>query len=165
MPKIECQICGGLFYAKPSHVVRGWGKYCSKQCQFTSQKSGIRTSCFTCGAEVYKSLTDQRKSRSKHFFCNKSCQTKWRNSQVYIGKNHGNWITGEASYRPRLLRSNVAQECSKCKTSDVRVLAVHHKDKNRSNNELSNLLWLCHNCHYLVHHFEKESVGFIVALQ
>jgi 5-methylcytosine-specific restriction endonuclease McrA len=60
------------------------------------------------------------------------------------------------------MRSDLPQYCGRCKLVDKRVLAVHHKDKNRENNALSNLMWLCHNCHYLVHHDKSEAVGFVV---
>jgi hypothetical protein len=34
-------------------------------------------------------------------------------------------------------------------------------DGNRKNSEVRNLEWLCHNCHYLVHHdtVEKLKIG------
>jgi hypothetical protein len=53
-------------------------------------------------------------------------------------------------------RGGVPKICRLCKTEDCRVLAVHHSDRNRQNNTLGNLLWLCHNCHHLVHRYEPE---------
>lgn len=161
MPKLDCAVCSNEFYAKPSHIKQGWGKYCSKKCQYESAKTGNVVKCFTCGNSVYRSVKEQLRSQSGNYFCSKSCQTSWRNSQLYIGSNHSNWTTGESSYRQRLLRSQTPKFCQKCQTNDSRVLAVHHKDKNRSNNELGNLAWLCHNCHYLVHHYSDEAVGFL----
>ena len=163
MPKIACTICSMSFYAKPSHIAKGWGKYCSKKCQYAGARRGAVVSCYRCSKEIYRSAKEQIRSQSGHYFCSKSCQTVWRNSQVFIGEKHGNWTTGEASYRQRLLRSSTPTVCQKCHSTDTRVLAVHHKDKNRSNNTLSNLLWLCHNCHYLVHHYPKEAAGFLIS--
>lgn len=163
MLNTECAICCNKFYAKPSHKAKGWGKYCSKACQYKGQKTGGMVSCNICGIKVYKTRNDQSRSQSGKYFCNKSCQTIWRNSQ-YSGVNHSNWTSGKASYRVALLRSGRTQVCSKCGTSDKRVLAVHHKDRNRDNNNLSNLMWLCHNCHYLVHHDKTEAAGFVVAV-
>jgi RNase P subunit RPR2 len=80
---------------------------------------------------------------------------------VYIKERHANWKNGEASYRHILKREDRKLVCEKCSTVDARVLAVHHKDKNRKNNKPENLIWLCHNCHFLVHHFANESQGFI----
>lgn len=61
-----------------------------------------------------------------------------------------------------MLDSKTPLACKKCGSTDSRTLAVHHKDKNRKNNSISNLMWLCHNCHYLVHHYKDEATGFLV---
>lgn len=161
MPSQKCVICSKGFYAKPSHILRGWGKYCSKPCQYTGQKTGKTVICSVCGKDTYKNKNDQIRSQSGKYFCGKSCQTSWRNTQ-YSGDKHSNWTNGKASYRAALMRSDLPQYCGRCKLVDKRVLAVHHKDKNRENNALSNLMWLCHNCHYLVHHDKSEAVGFVV---
>jgi predicted HNH restriction endonuclease len=42
---------------------------------------------------------------------------------------------------------------------------VHHIDKDRTNNTLKNLAWLCHNCHYLVHHDKLEMQRFLKSLK
>lgn len=161
MPHIACIICGGSFYAKPSHLLKGWGKYCSKKCQFEGQRTGTIIKCHTCNKQTYKNANDQLRSKSGSLFCGKSCQTKWRNEQ-YSREKHSNWVNGKASYRAALLRSSVKQECTRCHITDGRILAVHHRDKNRFNNDLSNLTWLCHNCHYLIHHDKREAEGFVV---
>lgn len=162
MPYISCTICNNNFYAKPSHIEKGWGKYCSKQCQFTGQRTGTIFKCYICSKPTYKMVKDQIKSKSGKFFCSKSCQTVWRNSYVYRGEKHGNWNGGTASYRKIMLDSKTPLACKKCGSTDSRTLAVHHKDKNRKNNSISNLMWLCHNCHYLVHHYKDEATGFLV---
>ena len=159
---ITCRMCGGAFYAKPSHIRKGWGKYCSKQCQYLSQKTGRFYACAICGQQIYRTLRGQARSNSGKFFCGKSCQTVWRNSTLYVGKNHANWTDGMASYRSILTKAKVPKACAKCHCVDKRVLAVHHKDRNRRNNTVSNLIWLCHNCHFLVHHFKAEANGFVV---
>lgn len=76
---------------------------------------------------------------------------------VYIGSRHPNWTGGRnVNYRKILTRAKVAAVCGICNARDERVLAVHHKDHNHKNNKILNLLWLCHNCHFLVHHHESE---------
>lgn len=156
MPKTTCIICNKLFYAKPSHIKKGWGKYCCIECRTKGQFTGKNIKCFICNKEVYKQLKEIRKSKSGKHFCGKSCQTIWRNKYLFSGKNHTNWINGESSYREVLKRAGITRICSLCHTTDFRILVVHHKDKNRKNNSIENLMWLCHNCHYLVHHFGNE---------
>lgn len=162
MPLTVCQSCTKEFYVKPNRLARGWGRYCSNLCQNQGKQRGEILPCRECGKLTYKSRKDLRRSKSKTFFCGKSCQTKWRNSTLYIRQNHSNWKNGMSSYRQALIRSPIDRVCNKCKTDDHRILAVHHKDRNRMNNDLVNLTWLCHNCHYLVHHYPAEAVGFLL---
>jgi len=50
--------------------------------------------------------------------------------------------------------------CEVCKMVDERVIVVHHKDRNRKNNEIENLAWVCRNCHFLVHYYNAgEGLG------
>lgn len=161
MPDVVCKQCDVVFYAKPNRVNRGWGLYCSNKCKHTSLRTGSEKQCANCKNTIYKNLTDQNRSRSKQFFCGKSCQAKWRNHNIAIGSEHPNWKTGISSYRDLMKRQDTELMCTKCLTKDSRILAVHHKDKNRQNNNLDNLIWLCHNCHFLVHHYENESLGYL----
>lgn len=161
MPNVVCKKCETVFYTKPNRIMRGWGLYCSNTCKHASLKTGSEMPCSNCTRTIYKTLTDQKRSQSNQFFCGKSCQAKWRNHHIATGKDHPNWKNGISSYRDLMKRQDVAKICTKCFTNDSRILAVHHKDKNRNNNDLENLTWLCHNCHFLVHHFKNESIGFL----
>ena|SRR5258708_2294261 len=154
MPLGFCQICSEEFYIRPSYPEKGWGEYCSKECQFKSQLRGKFVKCLICSKEIYRSIKMLQHSNSGNFFCTKSCQTRWRNEQ-YSGKNSLNWKNGIRVYRNILERSGVKKICVFCKSVDKRVLVVHHKDHNRFNNEITNLVWLCLNCHYLVHHYKE----------
>jgi len=115
--------------------------------------------CHTCGKEIYRRQADIRKSKSQLFFCDHRCRAIWTN-QLRAGENHPNWKGGENAYRDILLRSGAILVCARCGTEDERVLAVHHCDGNRSNNSVENLSWLCHNCHYLIHHYPDERARF-----
>ena len=163
MPTFRCKTCNKEAYVKPSHLARGWGVYCSKKCQCEGQKSGKLFRCYTCGKEIYRTLQVQARSKSGRYFCNKTCQTLWRNS-IYIEAKHPNWKGGTASYRNILRRNNVTPICGRCKSTDARILIAHHKDRDRKNNNVSNLVWLCHNCHYLVHHYKTEDEKFMVPI-
>ena len=150
---LQCKQCGKEFTAKPSQIDIGFGKYCSRKCSQLAMRNGKNMRCGICGTEIYRSIKFLKKSKSKKFFCTKRCQTIWRN-QLYVGVKHANWKHGKATYRNALSRDSRPCVCAVCKTADVRVLAVHHIDRNRANNKLNNLAWLCHNCHFLVHHYD-----------
>lgn len=164
MPIVNCKLCKKSFYTKPNWLKKGFGKYCSSKCAHKSQLNGKNVNCFICQKEVYRPLRRLTHSKSKKYFCGKSCQTIWRNSVVYVGSNHPNWKHGENTYKNLLLKSKTKTVCKLCGLKDIRTLAVHHIDKNRKNNHISNLVWLCHNCHHLTHHYLPEKQKLMEAL-
>ena len=163
MPIGECKICSKKFYAKPYFLRLGHAKYCSKECQYQGAKTGKMVFCSICNKEVYKRGRALNNSKSGKLFCSKSCQTKWRNS-FFVGPKHANWKNGSYEYKTILRRHKIPEICGVCKTKDSRVLATHHVDKNHRNNKLENLAWLCHNCHFLVHHYDVERKQFDVSI-
>lgn len=40
-PNCKCKQCGRMFYRKPSAIINGEGKYCSRQCKHEAQRLGI----------------------------------------------------------------------------------------------------------------------------
>lgn len=129
MPHIKCVRCSSLFYAKPRHIMVGWGKFCSRRCQSESQKNGSYVKCATCKGLIYRTPKHFRHSRSGNFFCDKSCLAVWKNKHIISGENHPSWKHGENAYRNIMLRRKIKSTCSDCKIIDFRVLLVHHKDR------------------------------------
>ena len=164
MPQVNCKICNKEFYAKPNWLLKGFGKYCSHACKRIAQRTGSYKECFICKKKTWKTPKDVRTSKSKLFFCSKTCQTIWRNKIVFVGANHANWKGGHFVYRETMKRTKIPQVCKRCLMKDKRVLIVHHVDKNRSNNHISNLVWLCANCHMLIHHDINEMKIFMEAI-
>lgn len=115
---------------------------------------GVTVRCDYCGKSTYKAPHSLLHSISKKYFCDKRCQTNWRNKQ-YTGKKNKNWKNGIRVYRDILKRANIAPKCVLCGIDYEMLLVVHHLDKNRKNNDISNLIWLCPNCHYLVRHDDQ----------
>ncbi|MFA6423529.1 MAG: hypothetical protein WCW17_03715 [Patescibacteria group bacterium] len=147
----NCVICSKEFYVKPSQDKLGWGKYCSVACQRKGQRTGQKVACYICEKEIYRPKHELERSKSGLSFCSKSCQAIWRN-RVYSGENHPHWKDGSnQDYRSMLLNSKNERKCILCGVIDLRILVVHHLDENRTNNNLINLCWVCHNCHHLIH--------------
>jgi hypothetical protein len=155
MVSVQCKKCGKKFLAKPAHVAIGYAKFCSRDCQYAARRTGSMEACFRCGKKIYRAPRMTARTKSGHFFCSKSCQTQWRN-QLYVGERHTNYRHGKASYRGVMVRAGIKKICRLCKTKDERILAVHHIDENRKNNSIENLMYLCHNCHHLIHHYPSE---------
>lgn len=161
MSLVKCKICSEHFYAKPSHLKRGDCKYCSILCSIEGRKRGKFVKCSTCEKNVWRMPKHLDHSKSKNYFCNKSCQALWRNSVMYIGPNHPNWKGGGNSYKEILIRSSSKRVCKRCRIDDIRLLAVHHIDLDHKNNKLENLVWLCYNCHFLIHKDGSEREKFM----
>jgi len=157
MPDVGCKSCGNVFHAKPSWIRYGHGKYCSPMCQYEGRRAGKTVPCFICKKEAYKPLKQLKASKSGKYFCSKSCQTLWRNTIVFVGPRHANWKNGEhVECRIIMQKHKVEQVCRLCSCKDERVLCVHHRDRDRKNNKISNLVWLCYNCHHLVHNHKVQ---------
>jgi len=163
MVQVYCKLCNKEFNAKPSWIKKGQGIYCSASCHHTDPRKGKVVLCDTCGKETYKPPKALNGSKSGKYFCGKSCQTVWRNSE-FVRERHPNWKGELCSYRGVIERSKVLPVCTLCKIKDKRVLAVHHVDHDRANNKVENLAWLCHNCHHLVHRYPKEHERFMAAI-
>lgn len=76
----KCKICGKNFYSSAYFLDRGWGKYCSSECQYKGFRTGRFVNCAYCGKKCYKSPARlKRQSKTKLYFCNKSCHCAWKN--------------------------------------------------------------------------------------
>lgn len=72
--------------------------------------------------------------------------------------------TGEGIYR-NIAYKFLEKKCAICNT--LFDIHVHHRDNNRKNNDISNLLPLCNYCHMKIHRYlksgktEKQAIGLI----
>lgn len=95
-----------------------------------------------CGKEFVK-----YPSQIKKQYCSRKC----RNSDSVIHEARANamwkgtWKQQRRISRQNYLASGKKIICEKCNA--LKNVHIHHKDKNRNNNELSNLEALCNSCH------------------
>lgn len=88
----------------------------------------------------------------------------WNKGKHYKMINKGSFKKGEhrspntefkykngLGYRHLLENGKLFKSCKICKEPNIKRLHVHHKDKNRLNNKLENLLILCRKCHLKLH--------------
>jgi len=76
-----------------------------------------------------------------------------RKRKSQFGELNNNWKNGSGAYR-RIAYKKYGYICNKCGITNKKVLLVHHKDRNRKNNNIDNLEILCRNCHTLEHYEE-----------
>src|SRR5258708_32125330 len=113
MPNVSCHICAKIFYAKPRHLKIGWGKFCSRKCQFKGQMKGNYFQCVECKKLLYRCPRDIKRSQGR-FFCDKKCLMAWKNKNILSGENHARWKNGENAYRAIMLRRTAVPNFEKC---------------------------------------------------
>ena len=100
--------------------------------------------CEYCGKE-FNRPNAWLKGRKLHF-CSRKCHSAWQVGKLKpnkCGNKHPRWKGGSS---PRKFLKDGCELCGSKKN-----LLVHHKDKDRHNNNLSNLQTLCESCHNKVH--------------
>jgi 5-methylcytosine-specific restriction endonuclease McrA len=98
--------------------------------------------CLCCG----KDFKTENRASNEQVTCSRACS----NTYFRSGKNNGNFVDGASNYRVKAFK-HYSPICVRCGFSNILALEVHHKDKNRQNNDLENLEILCANCHTIEH--------------
>lgn len=105
----------------------------------TSKYLTVTKNCPICNKQ-FTTINDSKEKTT----CSKSCA----NTYFRSGKNHPNWKDEGTNYRSKV----ELVECIRCGfNAYTKILQVHHIDRNRNNNSLSNLEVLCPNCHCIEH--------------
>ena len=104
--------------------------------------SHIQRICPVCN-EMFSGIPSEIKDQV-------TCSVGCANTYFRSGKDNPNYKNGKGSYRNFAL-ANLDAKCVICGYSHIEALEVHHLDKDRSNNNITNLEILCANCHVLKH--------------
>ncbi len=139
----SCSVCSKTFVRQKRFVKE---QVCSRACANVASGKVPCVTCLVCGTTVRKPRS--KTASSGLVFCSRKCK---ESEQRVGGKlelpHYGNYTF---TYRALAL-SNLPNYCDVCKFSNPLALEVHHKDRNRANNELNNLQILCANCHTIEH--------------
>jgi len=87
--------------------------------------------------------------------CSRYCANKHRKGIKYKSNSPKDKVKTQRLLKIRLLRRK-GNKCERCGFGKYQILQIHHKDKNRDNNNLDNLELLCPNCHCEEHYLEKS---------
>ena len=137
--ELSCQYCNNKFT-----VVR-WrnqAKYCSLACRDAAKrKPRFQVDCVVCGKKISRLAIHLHKSGKN--VCGPECRGKLRRCVR---------PKGAAGARRWAKSRNLLQKCERCHYSAHKeILVVHHKDRDRANNDRSNFEILCPNCHAIEH--------------
>lgn len=158
----KCQYCDLIFKADNREIKRGYAKFCSKVCSDKGKKTNKKVriancKCSFCNKDFFR-RPSKSTSKSGLYFCSRECKDKAQRIDgikdlhlPHYGKGNGKY-----TYR-RLVLENVEKVCTKCGYKEhPEILEVHHKDRNRNNNDIDNLELLCPNCHMWEHYIQKD---------
>lgn len=149
--KVICANCNKEYELSKTlynkRIKRNNALYCSKECFYKSRIKKEKTFCYNCGTEILKTPYRINKTKNGKNFCSKSCANSYNNT---LRKK-----TSINTYR-RIAFEVYEHKCAICGwNEDERILEVHHKDENRKNNQIDNLIILCPICHkYLTLHIK-----------
>lgn len=147
-PNTSCQICGKKIYRRPVEIKRNNGRvFCSITCYGKSCRK--ESPCLVCGKLILASLNKKT--------CSRSCANKHRKDIKYKLNSPKDKVKTQGLLKIRLLKIR-GNKCERCSFGKYEILQIHHKDKNRNNNNLSNLELICPNCHSEEHYLDKSWV-------
>lgn len=145
-PNTKCRICSTSIYRRPSEIKNGVGSvYCSMKCYGISCRKEIP--CVVCKKLILSGANKKT--------CSRSCANRNRAGIKYKLNRPKDKVKAQRSIKIRLLR-NRGGVCERCDYNKKQILQVHHKDRNRENNDLNNLELICPNCHAEEHYLEKS---------
>ena len=161
--KRKCLYCKKPFLTTKTRIEDKRGIYCSKKCFY---KDPIHREKLSKAITGKKHNEKTRKKISKFLEKRKYLETtRKKMSKIMSGKRNPSWLGG-TSFEPyglefnKILKEQIRKRdgyrCQQCfrhqdelytKTGQKYKLPVHHIDYNKKNNDQSNLISLCGNCH------------------
>ena len=146
-PNTKCFICKSPIYRRPINIKnsKNGNTFCSMRCYGISCRK--ENPCIVCGKLILAGLHKKT--------CGRSCANINRAGTKYKIGSPKSKVKSQQALKIRLL-NKIGRKCERCSYEKYQILEVHHKDKNRNNNDLENLLLICPNCHAEEHLLEKS---------
>ena len=145
-PNTQCTVCGNPIYRRPVQLNTSQGRaFCGQACYGISNRKEVP--CVVCGTPI---LAGAHKKT-----CSRACANKNRIGIKYGLGSPRDKVKDQRSVKLRLIAER-GKKCERCGFAKLEILHVHHKDRNRTHNELKNLELICPNCHAEEHYLEKS---------
>ncbi len=141
-----CKICNKSIYRRPLQLKLSRGNvYCSNACYGKSCRD--EKPCIICGKLMLSSLNKKT--------CSRVCSNKNRAGLKYGIMRPNDKLRAQDIIKQRLIELR-GMKYEICGYNKHKILQIHHKDRNRRNNNFSNLELICPNCHYEKHYLERH---------
>ena len=145
-PNTNCLICNKAIYKRPYEIQRNKEHvFCSVACYGLSCRKEIP--CTICGELILSGLNKKT--------CSRNCANKHRAGIKYKINRPRDKVIAQRALKIRLLEIR-GKICERCDYDKYEILQVHHKNRDRSNNNINNLELICPNCHFEEHYLEKS---------
>jgi hypothetical protein len=144
-----CETCGESFYVFPSRLKKGQVKYCSNKCY---SKNG-EINPFWGKRHNVGSIAKMAEHPNRPKFTSETNPNKIKYGEGFTGISIEWW--------QRWFIRNI-KKCERCTFSDIRIIQIHHKNRDRTDNKRENLEYLCPNCHVLEHYKDKMGWDYIL---
>ncbi len=145
-PNTECLVCRKAIYKRPAQIKANNGNvFCSSQCYGKTCRK--EKPCVVCRKLILASL--HRKT------CSRRCSNINRGGISYHVNRPKDKVKSQQALKIRLLQER-GIVCERCKYSKYEILQVHHKNRDRNNNNLNNLELVCPNCHAEEHYLKQS---------
>lgn len=156
---IICLNCNENSKAPLREVNRGNGKFCGHSCasSYNGYKRFAKINkpnviCAYCDIKFYKNASKRKLSKSGLYFCcrgHKDLSQRIGGIKEIQPPHYGTTLQDYRSIAFAVYKK-LCMRCGYMKHSAA--IIVHHKDRDRSNNNISNLEVLCCNCHAIEHY-------------
>lgn len=145
----NCEQCTKPFMVWVAFIVRGKGRFCSRECHLASCR--VQVTCAWCNKEFSKQRACSSRYVNKKDFCSLTCMYEARKIPGKLTRKREKYGNSQFLKARKLIieRDGVCQICENTNAN-----SVHHIDWNAFNNELINLVLLCRSCHGRFKHFE-----------
>lgn len=141
-PNTFCSLCKIPIYRRPKELKdRAGVAYCSMVCYGLSCRK--EQPCIVCGVFILAGMNKKT--------CSRACANKNRSGSTYKGRPLKDKVTTSRVLKAKIILERGAK-CERCGFQSERILQVHHKDRDRSNNNMANLELICPNCHCEEHY-------------
>jgi hypothetical protein len=151
-PNTTCALCAKPIYKRPSTIQNNEKRvFCSMACYGVSCRK--ENPCVVCGTQILASKNKKT--------CSRSCANKHRAGLTYKTNKRKDKVKSQQALKMRLLEVR-GKKCERCDYNKYEILQVHHQDRDRNNNNLSNLALICPNCHTEEHHLENSWLKNII---
>lgn len=146
-PNTACVVCHKRIYKRPSEIEKNHSRvFCSIACYSISNRK--EKPCVVCGTLIQAHFNKKT--------CSRRCSNIHRTGIKYkLSGPRKDKVETYKALKLRLLAQR-GRQCERCGYTKFEILQVHHKDRNHSNNELSNLELICPNCHYEEHFLQHS---------